>query len=232
MVSLRDLLPEYVMELRAAEPEAVFGYYLAWKKIEFEPAKLFPVFIVVHYAYWVLLMNAAIVNAYVDVSAGLDWEVYNAFIDWLVIILNVGTFLKYWYHLGQPVASSITDMVMLFAPVVGNEITLMKEFKVLSIAFVNAQVVMHGTYVDGQWLVTAQVLPTTFSSSLVPNFVGFASLGFLFKYIICTGRTGRADLAQRRTFLCSHWPVVASELKALEPLDAQGGIAASGRYTF
>jgi hypothetical protein len=50
----------------------------------FDPTYIFPVFAIVHYLYWIVLMNAAVVKKYVDPTGlGYDWEVYSAFIDWL-----------------------------------------------------------------------------------------------------------------------------------------------------
>ena len=46
-------------------------------------------------------MDAAIANQYIDLKVGYDWEVYDTFMDWLVIFVDVTVLMKYWSNAGE-----------------------------------------------------------------------------------------------------------------------------------
>lgn len=146
---------------------------------------IFVVYHVSHNAFLYYVVDIGVCYCLLSDATGLDWELWNLWFNWILLVVNATAIVKYYTNLGNDVRSSVGGIVMLFCPVIGNDIHLAKDWMFIGLTFMTH-------FRESGWRAIAAIIIGVLSMICV-----FLPLGTLLP-----------DESHLISFVASHWPIV------------------------
>jgi len=136
------------------------------------------------FLYW--LVNVSVVCGFMSHDAGLDWEVWSLWVDWLIAFLNTTALIKYWANRCSKLRHSMADVLMLVVPGFGNDIHLAKDWIFIGLCFQEA---------------------ISNHSTLKQYFAYFLAIASILSLFLPLPEHLKSE-EDAQSFISSHWPII------------------------
>lgn len=141
------------------------------------------------------LVEIALVNDWLSDAHGFDFEIWNQWLNWILVATNVVAIGKYTRNIGVDLDLSIASVMLVLVPGFGADAHFAKDWLFIGVTFRQSQVARRAV-----WAIFAYVLGITSIATL-----------FLPTLYFLLGDKYRAQPALAENFIYSHWPIVGAQ---------------------